>query len=666
MGYLVTGATGFIGGHLVQRLLADRSGPIHCLVRERSVEKLEERIREWGTNKRRLKPLVGDLSEERLGLKVATIRELKSDVDHVFHCAAVYDLAASAEDQRIANVEGTRHVVDVANRLRPDRFHHVSSIAVAGTYEGRFKEDMFAEATGLDHPYFATKHDAERIVRESCEVPWRVYRPGIVVGHSRTGEIDKIDGPYYFFKLLQRLRGTLPQWFPLVGLEGRRINLVPVDYVVDAMDHIAHLDDATWDRRAFHLVDPEPYRAGEIMNLFADAAHAPRMQMRIDSRALDLVPKSARKVIGSLQPVRSAKAAMLDDLGIPELALRYINWPTRYDSDDARAALAGSGIEVPRLEDYAWRLWDHWERHLDPELHKDRTLRGAVEGRRVLVTGASDGIGREVALQAGAAGAHVLLVSRTREKLEAVADEIEELGGSASVHPCDLTDMDAISAMADEVLAEHGGVDILVNNAGRSIRRSVRLSLDRFHDYERTMQLNYFGAVRLVLSLLPSMMASDHGAHIINVSSIGVQTNTPRFSAYVASKAALDAFSRCIASEVVDDGVAITAVYMPLVRTKMIEPTKMYDYFPAITPEEAGHLITDAMITRPKKVATGLGTFGEVSYAVAPKLVDQVLHMGYRMFPESAAAKGEDSASDDEQASSEGLAFAHLLRGVHW
>ena len=178
------------------------------------------------------------------------------------------------------------------------------------------------------------------------------------------------------------------------------------------------------------------------------------------------------------------------------------------------------------------------------------------------------------------------------------------------------------------------------------------------------MQLNYFGAVKLILNLLPTMMANRRG-HIINVSSIGVQTNTPRFSAYVASKAALDAFSRCIASEVIDDGVHITTVYMPLVRTKMIAPTKMYDYFPAITPEEASQMVTDSMITKTKKAATGLGNFGQIAYSVAPKVVDQLLHTAYKIFPDSSAAKGEDSKSK-EKASAEGMAFAHLLKGVHW
>ena len=219
--------------------------------------------------------------------------------------------------------------------------------------------------------------------------------------------------------------------------------------------------------------------------------------------------------------------------------------------------------------------------------------------------------------------------------------------------------------MAEEVLAYHGHVDILVNNAGRSIRRSVALSYDRFHDYERTIQLNYLGALRLILALLPTMRARKSG-HIINISSIGTQTNPPRFSAYVASKAALDAFSRVIASEVIDDKVHITTINMPLVRTPMIAPTRMYDMFPAITPEEAAEMIAKAMVNRPKKVATKLGNFGELLYAVAPKASDTILNTAYKLFPDSQAAKGKGDEGRDKAPSTEAVAFAHLMKGVHW
>ncbi len=251
------------------------------------------------------------------------------------------------------------------------------------------------------------------------------------------------------------------------------------------------------------------------------------------------------------------------------------------------------------------------------------SLSRAVGGRLILITGGSSGIGRATALKLGEAGARVVLVARTREALEEVAGEITQLGGEAYVHPCDLTDLEAIDRLVADVSAQHGIPDVLVNNAGRSIRRSVARSYDRFHDYERTMALNYFGAVRLILGCLPEMRERKSG-HIINVSTMGLQTNTPRFSAYLASKAALDAFSRSIASEIVMDQVDITTIYMPLVRTPMIEPTKHYDYLPALSPESAAKLICEAIRKRPKRVSTALGTLVEGTYAVVPAVQDIV------------------------------------------
>ena len=669
MSYFVTGATGFIGRNLVEQLLA-REGTIYVLVREGSRGRLEELLSRWGADDDRIVPVIGDLSQEHLGCG-DRISELQGKVDHFFHLAAIYDMTADAESQRIANVEGTREAVKLAKELDAKHFHMVSSIAAAGLYKGTFTEDMFEEAEEVDnHPYFQTKHESEAVVREECEVPWRVYRPGIVVGHSETGEMDKVDGPYYFFKLLQRARNAVPQWFPGIGIEGRKINIVPVDFVAKAMDHIAHIDGL--DGQAFHLTDPNPLSAGQVINTFAKAAHAPEAVMRIDSRMFDFIPKQVRGGLTMLPPVKRISDQVLADLGIPRSVLVYINYPTDFDSTKTQEALEGSGISVPPLPGYADRLWDYWERNLDPDLFKDRSLSGAIGGKVVLITGASSGIGKACAVKCGDAGAEVLLVARTPEKLEETRAEIEEAGGSAHIHQCDLSDLDEVERMAKEVLDQHERVDILVNNAGRSIRRSIENSYERFHDFERTMQLNYFGALRLILSVLPSMRKRSmgrKGGHIINISSIGVQTNTPRFSAYVASKAALDAWSRCVASEVIDDGVHITTIHMPLVRTPMIAPTKMYDAFPTITPEEAADMICDAMIRKPKKVATRLGNFGELLYNVAPKASDAILNTAYKLFPESSAAKGKEDGKPTEkeqELSTEGVAFAYLMRGVHW
>ncbi|WP_370326743.1 SDR family oxidoreductase [Euzebya sp.] len=663
MEYFVTGGTGFIGRYLIERL-ARRGGTIHVLVREGSLDKLDALRDRLGLDDDVLVPVVGDLSDPLLGVDEATRSRLAGRIDHLFHLAAVYDLTADAERQRIANVDGTERMLALAAELEVGTVHHVSSIAAAGRYDGWFTEDMLDEATGLSDPYYRTKHESEALVHETCRRPWRVYRPGIVLGDSTTGEIDKIDGPYYVFPLLKRLRHALPGWFPLIGLEGRRPPMVPVDYVADAIDHIAHADG--WDGKVFHLTGGKPPTSGEVLNTFARVAGAPRFTMRIDPVVFDMIPDAARNGLAALAPVRRIRDAATDALGIPPQLFAYMSNPTKFDTSNTDAALEGSGITAPPLDTYASKLWDYWARYLDPALFIDRTLAGAVAGKRIMITGASSGIGEAAARQIAQAGGTLLLVARSADALEELAEELTELGGTATAHPCDLTDPDDIQRLIDDVIETHGGVDILVNNAGRSIRRSLELSYDRFHDFERTMQLNYFGALKLILGFLPGMRERKSG-HIINISSIGCQTNVPRFSAYVASKSALDAFSRCAATEIVDDGCHITTIYMQLVRTKMIAPTKMYDAFPAITPGDAGRLISQAIIDRPKRIATGLGNAAMVGHAVAPKLMDAILNTGYHLFPDSTAAKdGDQSPATGEEASSEGLAFAYLLRGVHW
>ena len=288
-----------------------------------------------------------------------------------------------------------------------------------------------------------------------------------------------------------------------------------------------------------------------------------------------------------------------------------------------------------------------------------RSLKDAVSGRTVMITGASSGIGKAAALEIGEAGGTMLLVARRRDQLQEVADEIEALGGTAYVHTCDLADTDDIDRMSREVLDQHETVDVLVNNAGKSIRRSVDRAYERFHDYQRTMQLNYFAAVKLILNLLPTMREHKTG-HIVNISTIGLQMNTPRFSAYVASKAALDAFSRSIGPEIIDDGVHITTVYMPLVRTPMIAPTKIYDRFPTLSPEDAGHMIAEAIRKRPKRMATTLGNIGQLSYAIAPGAQDLVVNRAYHLIPEG------DKKQPDREPTAEERAFVRATRGVHW
>jgi NAD(P)-dependent dehydrogenase (short-subunit alcohol dehydrogenase family) len=668
MSYFVTGATGFIGRHLVQELLANREGTIFVLVRKGSLPRMETLIRRWGSD--RVVPVTGDLSKSRLGVPRKWVTEHKDEVDHFFHLAAIYDMTADDATNETLNVGGTRNALGLADALQAGCFHQVSSVAAAGEFRGRFDETMFAEGQHLPSAYHRTKYESERIVREEATVPWRVYRPSIVVGDSQTGAMDKADGPYYFFPLMKLMRDNLPAWLPLVGVDLGDTNVVPVDYVAQAMDHLAHLPGR--DGEAFHLVNPDPQPVVDMINGFCAAAGAPGFATPVDRRTTGalpffLVPRQLRPSTLVTNLVRTGPVqALLDQtvgrLGVPAEVLAHTSFTPVFDSRRTEKALSGSGISVPDLDSYARTLWGYWEENLDTSTARDADIRAALTGKYVVITGASSGIGQVTALKVAQAGGVPVLVARGKDKLEDTRATIELRGGSAHVYPCDLSDLQAIDALCEQLNAELPSVDFVVNNAGRSIRRSLTLSHDRFHDFERTMQLNYFGAIRLVMGLLPKMREQQRG-HVVNISSIGVQTNPPRFSAYVASKSALDSWSNVVASELVGDGITFTSIHMPLVRTPMIAPTKIYDKFPTISPAQAADLVVRAMVERPHEINTMLGNAGAVAHTLAPKLAFRVLNMAYHVFPDSAAAKGD---ADGATRESEQIMLARLFKGIHW
>jgi len=513
--------------------------------------------------------------------------------------------------------------------------HHVSSVAVAGDHRGHFFEDDFDLGQNLESPYHRTKFAAEKLVREARGLRWRVYRPAIIAGDSRTGEMDKIDGPYYFFPAIARLAG-LPSELPLMLPDLGATNIVPVDYVATAM--VALIRRPGRNRRTYHLVNPEPQPFAEIYAALARAAGAPS--------ALGTLPGSgaALRAVSQLPGVPRLRDHLLGQSGIPPEVAPHVSFASHFVSDSTRAQLRG--LTPPRFEEYAPALWEFWRAALDP----DRARPGGdrLRGRIVLITGASSGIGLATAHAVARRGATVAMVARGTEELEAAAAEIRANGGAAQAYTCDITSEKEVELLVKQVLADHQHVDYVVNNAGRSIRRSVANSTDRMHDFERTMAVNYFGAVRLILALLPSMRERRSG-HFVNISSITVQTKLPRFGAYVASKSALDAFSEVAAAENADAGITFTSVRMPLVRTPMIAPTDAYRSFPAHSPEQAAAIVVRALTDRPARIDTPIGTVAQVLDTVMPSVKKAILNRSYRMDQDSAAARGVSRTGEHDR-----------------
>ncbi|MVU80535.1 SDR family oxidoreductase [Nocardia sp. ET3-3] len=645
--YIVTGGTGFLGRRVVAALLErDPEAVVHALTREASVAKLREMADGWGAGDR-VFPLVGDLTAPGLGLADEAPR-----ADHVIHLGAVYDMTAPEEVTYAANVAGTRSVIGLARELGA-MLHHVSSVAVAGDHKGKFFEDDFDLGQGLHSPYHRTKFEAEKMVREADGLRWRVYRPAIVVGDSRTGEMDKIDGPYYFFPAIAGL-AALPSELPMPIPDLGSTNIVPVDYVVEAMVELINKPGLAG--RTFHLTNPEPQPFTEIYNALARAAGAPH--------AIGTVPGShtALNALGGLPGVPAVRDFLLERFGIPAEVAPHTSFESTFVSESTRAQLRG--IEVPAFEDYAETLWKYWRANLDPDRAR-RSEGDRLEGRIVLITGASTGIGLATAHAVAKRGATVLMVARTEEDLEAAAAQVRAESGAAQAYTCDITDEKSVELLVKQVLADHDHVDYVVNNAGRSIRRSVLNSTDRMHDFERTMAVNYFGAVRLILALLPSMRERRFG-HFVNISSIAVQTKVPRFAAYVASKSALDNFSEIAAVENADAGITFTSVRMPLVRTAMIAPTDLYKSIPVHSTEQAADIVVRALEHRPSRIDTPIGTFAQFVDTVMPSVKRAILHQGFRMFGESKAARNEQPViagdADKPETRSPLLALAPIVQ----
>jgi thioester reductase-like protein/NAD(P)-dependent dehydrogenase (short-subunit alcohol dehydrogenase family) len=547
------------------------------------------------------------------------------------HCAAIYDITIAEPEQRAANVEGTQAVIELACRLDAT-LHHVSSIAVAGDFRGEYTEADFDVGQQLPTPYHQTKFEAESLVRSTSGLRYRIYRPAVVVGDSRTGEMDKIDGPYYFFGMLAKL-AVLPRLTPIMLPDTGRTNIVPVDYVADALVELIHADGSpSWDGRTFHLTSPKTIGLRGIYRGVAAAAGLPPLRGSLPRS----VAAPVLKVRGRPKVWRNMVATQL---GIPGEVLDVVDLAPTFISEQTQEALRGTGITVPEFSSYAPALWRYWAEHLDPDRARRDDPEGALVGRHVIITGASSGIGRASAIAVAERGGCVFALARNGDALDDLVAEIRVSGGQAYAFACDVTDSGSVEHTVKDILGRFGHVDYLVNNAGRSIRRSVVNQTDRLHDYERVMAVNYFGAVRMVLALLPHWRERRFG-HVVNVSSAGVQARSPKYSAYLPTKAALDAFSEVVATETLSDHVTFTNIHMPLVATPMIKPSRRLNPVPPITAEHAAAMVVRGLIDKPLRIDTPLGTLSEAGHYFTPKLSRRILHQVYLGYPDSAAARG--------------------------
>ena len=629
-----TGATGLVGRELVPRLLA-RGAAVTALVRPSSMVRHEPLFERWRalavSSGGALAVAAGDVAKVELGLEGGFSL---AGFDHIFHAAAVRDLEAAAATLHAINADGTRRLVELALAHGfAGTLHLLSSVAVAGDHRGVLREDQLDIGQRHVHPYQRSTYLAEAVVRAADGLRHRIYRPAWVVGHSRTGATSRSDGPYHLFRAIRQARAVPLSSLSLAASFDAPINMVPVDHVAEVIDFLAFAPGL--DGSCFHVVDPRPPGFRHTYNLIARAARAPWLLLGGLSGWL---PRRLRDGLGTLVFLRQQA---MRDLGMPPAVAQMLDSRVRFDTRVVDAALAGSGIVCPAQDDYVAALWRYWARHLDPTRDRGSRRRALLAGRLVVIIGASSGVGAALAHACARAGARVVLVARRQVELAQVCERIREdplcAHGSCAYQVCDLTDAAACDQLIETILLEHGVPDLLVNNAGHSIRRGVLQSLERYHDFERVMRLNFFAPVRLMRGFLPAMRERGSG-RIVNVLTAGVTVPTPFFAAYGASKAALAHLTDTMNAELMGDGLELFGVYLPWVRTPMMDATGRYKDNAAMTPEQAAAWILDGVARRRNHIMDGESRRRMLARALSPRRVARITGAITQLYADDSSA----------------------------
>lgn len=640
---LVTGASGFLGEHLVSELCKETDVQISLLLRNTKSPSILKKVTHW--NDRCDFSSVSLISYDLLvdDLQLSPDISFK-DYDHVFHLAAVYDLASTVSEMNEANVLGTNRLL---RRLEVDEFagvfHFVSSIAVAGDFKGKFDETMFDEGQRHQHPYHRSKFESEKLVRQFKEekgVDVRIYRPSSIVGHSETGYINKLDGPYYGFMLISLLKRWIPAKVPLVLPKTKiSLDIVPVDYVAKAIACIGMLpaSEIPSGQYCFHLSDPKTPSISEVFTQVLAEADGPGIGflMPIDP-ITKLLSSGQFKMLEKIQAIKLMKRELFKALDIPETVLEALMPGLKFQADNTLKLLARYDIAAPAFKDYVATLWHFYQQNLDPQKHRLEMAKKKLRHKKILITGGSSGIGFESAKLVYSLGAEVILVARDSEKLKQCAIDIsaqDTEGGRIHFYACDLSDLSACDELVQYIEENFTSVDIVFSNAGRSIRRSLSKSVGRFHDLQRTMQLNYFGAARVILGLIPSMR-NQGGGHVIHSSSMGTLSATPRFGPYMASKAALDTLMDSMAAEFSHSEICFSSIKFPLVKTPMVAPTQEFKESKLTTPEQAAQMFLDVVLDKNRVKAPGTAKLLSWVSLISPNFMTQLYNYGYKAWPD--------------------------------